>query len=90
MNSPMSSELCPRCQIRRYTTYNARGVSNEEVVRHPYPALSRVADIYICSDCGRDEAMRDFQALPPVPPDEWPVRPPLGSYGQGATTPEGS
>lgn len=36
--------MCPRCN----------GILNE------YPALSRHADVYICSDCGTEEAMEDY------------------------------
>ena len=41
--------------------------------RFPFPALSRVAPIYLCSPCGTAEAMRDFAGAAPVPPDEWPI-----------------
>jgi len=44
-----------------------------QLTRFPYPALSRVAPIYICSPCGHDEAMRDFAGSGPIPPDEWPI-----------------
>jgi hypothetical protein len=41
-----------------------------------YPgALSRVAPVYVCSDCGLDEAMRDLAGRPPVGPPDWPVGP---------------
>jgi hypothetical protein len=66
--------LCPRCEHNQFTPYDARGVSREEIVRHPFPALSRVVNVYICSSCGRDEAMRDFTGEPPVPPGDWPVK----------------
>ncbi|HEY1309258.1 MAG TPA: hypothetical protein VGF24_37220 [Vicinamibacterales bacterium] len=81
--------LCPRCEREHFTPYSTdeptageifnpaddhnRDDWGEQVRRFPYPALSRVAPIYICSPCGTDEAMRDFGKLPPVPPDEWPV-----------------
>ena len=37
-------QFCPRC---------GRGMSK-------YPALSRYANVHICSDCGTEEAMNDF------------------------------
>jgi hypothetical protein len=74
--------------MRQFTPYEARGVPREEIERHPFPAMSRVANVYICSPCGHDEAMRDFAAEPPIPPDEWPIRPKPGSYGHGATAME--
>lgn len=35
-------------------------------------ALSRVADIYVCPDCGMDEALRDFGRIP-LPVEEWAI-----------------
>jgi len=71
---------CPRCDTGRYTPYGLDLTDDEsEAMRQREfplpPALSRVADIYICSECGQDEAMRDFAGSPPVPPDEWPIEP---------------
>lgn len=52
--------VCPRC-----------GRSNMiSPLRHN--ALSRVADIYICPDCGMDEALRDFGRIP-LPIEEWAI-----------------
>ena len=81
--------LCPRCEAGHYTPYKVDEPAADEVfnpaddhnnagfrdqiTRFPYPALSRVAPIYICSPCGTDEAMRDFAGAGPLPPDEWPV-----------------
>lgn len=58
--------ICPRC---------GGGVPNEEA-RGQYPgALSRVADVEICSLCGEDEALARIltgeEGL--VPQSEWPV-----------------
>jgi hypothetical protein len=61
--------LCPRCEARRFTPYGEGPASDEA----PYPALSRVADIYICNWCGVNEAFIDLAGAPPIPPDEWPV-----------------
>jgi len=53
---------CPRCMMSDLA---------EDVGQN---ALSRVADIYICSDCGMDESVRDFSAqLRPRQRHEWPV-----------------
>lgn len=60
--------LCPRCQKNHYTPY-----PDYKGEPPPPPALSRVAKVDVCSDCGLDEALRDAQRLPPIPPDEWPV-----------------
>jgi predicted RNA-binding Zn-ribbon protein involved in translation (DUF1610 family) len=40
--------LCPRC---------GRDSMNEKLARN---ALSRYARVYICDDCGTDEALRDL------------------------------
>jgi len=50
---------CPRCGHERM---------KPEAVRN---ALSRYADVYICSECGMDEAMRDMAGQPPLPFSEW-------------------
>lgn len=52
--------ICPRC-----------GRWNMEIPIH-YNALSRVADIYVCPDCGMDEALRDFGRIP-LPIEEWAI-----------------
>lgn len=46
--------LCPRC---------GRDSMNEKMCRN---AVSRYARVYICNDCGTDEALRDLynEALP--------------------------
>lgn len=51
--------ICPRCGrwMERPITHNA---------------LSRVADVYICPDCGMDEALRDFGRIP-LPIEEWVI-----------------
>lgn len=60
--------VCPRC---------GGGVPNDEQ-RGAYPgALSRVADVEICSICGEDEAVAylftegEFNGM--VPKSEWPI-----------------
>lgn len=50
---------CPRCG---HTKMCAPPVRN---------AISRYADVYICSDCGMDEAMMDFAGMPPLPFTQW-------------------
>lgn len=68
--------FCPRCRAGRYTPYTSvegRRPTKEQLEAAPFAALSRVVDEYICSDCGMDEAMRDWRGLPPIPPDEWPI-----------------
>lgn len=52
--------ICPRC-----------GRWNMEIPIH-HNALSRVADIYVCPDCGMDEALRDFGQIP-LPIEEWAI-----------------
>ena len=62
-------ELCPRCELRYFTAYG-KGIATEEA---PYPALSRVAHVNICSWCGMHEAVLDYAGEAPIPPDEWPI-----------------
>ena len=50
--------ICPRCGR----------MSMDKVLLHN--ALSRVADVYVCPDCGMDEALRDFGRIP-LPVEEW-------------------
>lgn len=50
---------CPRCGHERM---------KPEAVRN---ALSRYADVYICNECGMDEAMRDMAGQPPLSFTEW-------------------
>lgn len=50
---------CPRCGQDRM---------NENPVRN---ALSRRASVYICDECGTDEALRDMAGMPPLPFGEW-------------------
>lgn len=57
---------CPRC---------TGWIPNNETPGAYMGALSRVADVYICSACGTDEAMRDFGGLPPYSPSDWPLDP---------------
>lgn len=50
---------CPRCDYDRM---------NPVVLRNP---LSRRANVYICNECGTDEAMLDMAGKPPLPFTEW-------------------
>lgn len=50
---------CPRCGHERM---------NENPVRN---SLSRRADVYICNECGMDEAMMDMAGILPLPLNEW-------------------
>lgn len=61
--------LCPRCERHQFTPYGGGPASDEA----PYPALSRVADVYICNWCGVQEAFQDLAGGPPTPTEEWPV-----------------
>lgn len=56
---------CPRCG---YDTMDP-----QNPVRN---ALSRYAHVYICDECGMDEAMRDYTGVEPLPLNEWAI--PLG------------
>lgn len=62
--------LCPRCEVNHFTPYGS-GPTDEDAP--PYPALSRIKDIYICSPCGTHEAFMDLAEVPLPPPSEWPV-----------------
>jgi hypothetical protein len=73
--------VCPRCGLNRFMPYEPGQVrqSNDPLP----PALSRADNAtHICSDCGTDEAMKDFAGEPLLGPDEWPLITP-GSFGQG-------
>lgn len=50
---------CPRCGRERMTADPALN------------ALSRHENVYVCSECGRDEALRDVSGMPPLPLREW-------------------
>lgn len=54
-----SSFPCPRC---------GRENMREPAVRN---AISRYASVYICSDCGMEEALMDFTGKPPLPFAQW-------------------
>ncbi len=64
---PISDDPCPRC--------------GESSMKDPpeINALSRTTrgkdddPIWVCSDCGRDEAMEDFFALGATHPNFWPM-----------------
>lgn len=69
--------LCKRCRINYYTPYHAEAPVSKEAP--PFPALSRTDnETYICSDCGTDEALRDFTRERLAEPWEWPVEVPWG------------
>lgn len=53
--------ICPRCGHNLHP----RMVMN---------AVSRREDIHICSDCGLDEAVRDFRQADPLRITEWAIR----------------
>lgn len=48
---------CPRC-----------GRFSMQRINNP---LSRYLDVYVCPDCGTDEAVRDFGKRTPLPLEEW-------------------
>lgn len=50
---------CPRCGYGRMATNPVKN------------ALSRRANVYICSVCGMEEAMMDMAKKPPLPFAEW-------------------
>ena len=54
--------VCPRC---------GGGVPTDERRGEYEGALSRIADLEICSNCGDDEAMRDFFGQPPIGLGDW-------------------
>jgi len=56
--------VCPRC---------GGSVPNDHN-KGQYPgALSRVTDYEICAQCGVDEALRDFNKLPPLGLGDWHI-----------------
>jgi hypothetical protein len=62
--------LCPRC-AQNYLRPAEEG---------PGQMLSRMtrddgAQVYICSDCGIREAMRERVGLAPIPLEDWPRSP---------------
>lgn len=57
----MVESLCPRCG---------------ELMGDLPPARSRMTidrDIFVCSPCSTDEAVRDVAGLAPVEPSAWPI-----------------
>lgn len=50
---------CPRCGKDNMDQSAARN------------AMSRYAEVYICSDCGTDEAIRDYAGSEPIPFRKW-------------------
>ena len=69
-----NAEWCPRCWIEAFVPYGAEDKEKGYAEGFTPPALSRMDnETYICSDCGQDEAMRDYRGDPPIPPNEWPI-----------------
>lgn len=66
---PAPAVLCERCGIGRYTPYDRPWQEGLP----PRPAMSRVADLDICEDCGMAEAIREATGAGNLGPDEWPV-----------------
>lgn len=59
------NSVCPRCLGNVPDAHN----------KGKYPgALSRVANMEICSECGLDEALRDFRKEEPVQVENWPIK----------------
>ena len=51
---------CPRC-----------GHNSMDVANPSRNALSRYVDVYICSRCGTEEALRDYCGVEPIPLTHW-------------------
>lgn len=50
---------CPRC-------------GHDRMLQKPVQnALSRRAKVYICPECGMDEALRDMAGMEPLPLNQW-------------------
>lgn len=52
--------ICPRCgrwNMKKPLQHNA---------------VSRVSDVYVCPDCGMDEALRNFGRIP-LPIEDWAI-----------------
>jgi len=56
------NHVCPRC---------GGAVPNREQVGKYPGALSRIANYEICSDCGVDEALRDYRKMPVKGLGDW-------------------
>ncbi len=54
--------ICPRCGAM---------VPNGAMVGKYPGALSRISDYEICSDCGTDEALKDYYGLAPLALSDW-------------------
>ena len=88
MSNTDGTILCPRCEQRNFTPYGRSAVPQGSGISEfaAPPALSRTDNAsYICSECGTDEAMRDFSGQPPIPPTDWPIR---YGFGVGSHTPK--
>ena len=58
------NHICPRC---------GGDVPNQAYKGKYMGALSRVSDHEICSECGRDEALRDWAKMPPIGLGDWHI-----------------
>lgn len=58
---------CPRC---------GHPMPHQRVTRN---ALSRFAAVYVCPDCGVEEALMSALGMPPTPFTEWSLVESLGS-----------
>ena len=54
------TSICPRC-----------GKKATNCASPMFGALSRLADIYVCSECGAEEAHDDYYGLNMLPLSEW-------------------
>ncbi len=55
-----NSSICPRC-----------GKKAAHCTDPIFGALSRRADIYVCSECGLEEANEDYYGFDKLPLSEW-------------------
>lgn len=64
---------CPRCGINGYTPYeDLADASSIQKQLAPPPALSRFDnETLVCSECGTNEALMNWQGIPLTGPDEW-------------------
>lgn len=65
----MGTTLCPRCRVHHFSPYGDSRTAEDAAP----PALSRAADVHVCSMCGIHEGFMALAGIPLPMPDEWPV-----------------
>jgi NAD(P)-dependent dehydrogenase (short-subunit alcohol dehydrogenase family) len=68
MSAAQAFHRCPRCDVRALL-----GEGGGEGKALSRTTRDEGADIFVCSDCGEREAVREAARYPPVPFTDWPL-----------------